>query len=151
MKLMTRIEPYNPDYLKNPVRRAVAGCDVVVEAMVAVLLVFMPFALGVVAPWSEAVVVAVVCLVSLCLAVRAWFAPAQPAALSWAMVPVVLFIAVAAIQLLPLPFNVVGGLSPGTAETKRQLLQDLPNAASVLAHITLSFALRRRVTTCALC
>ena len=136
---MTRIEPYNPDCLKDPVRRAVAWCDLIVETTVAVLLVFMPFALGVVAPWSEAVVVAVVCLVSLCLAVRAWVAPPQRAVLSWAMVPVGLFIAVAAVQLLPLPFKLVDGLSPGTAETKRQLLQDLPNAASVLARITLSF------------
>ncbi|HEY2588866.1 MAG TPA: O-antigen ligase family protein, partial [Tepidisphaeraceae bacterium] len=58
---------------------------------------------------------------------------------SWAYLPIVLFILLAAFQLVALPDRVLASLSPHTARTKSELLGDLPNGPSLLHSITLTF------------
>jgi len=113
--------------------------DGAIELLLGALLVTMPFALGVVAPWSEAIVIVAVAAIALLLSARAWLVPDRQQTLAWALTPIMLFIAMAAVQLLPLPASVVGALSPHTLAVRTQLLGDLPGAAGLLSRITLSF------------
>jgi tetratricopeptide (TPR) repeat protein len=113
--------------------------DAAIELLLAALLATMPFALGVVAPWSEAIVVVAVAAIALLLAARAWLGQQRQQTITWALTPVMLFIAVAAAQLLPLPASLVGLISPHTLALRTQLLGDLPGAAGLLSRVTLSF------------
>ncbi len=130
-------------------------CDAIIEATLIGLFVFMPFALGVVAPWSELIVVALAGFVAFLLVARAWFSRAV-SYLSWALIPVALFLLAAAFQLLRVPAAFAGAVSPNTLFIKTQLLGDLPNAENILNWITLTFypaATRhdlRRVLVCTL-
>jgi len=114
--------------------------DPLIEVLLIALLAFMPAPFGVVAAWSEGVAYAIGAAIAICLAVRAVAAP-QPRELrfSLAWVAIALFILVVAAQLLPLPMSVLRAVSPHTAAMKAELLNDLPDAADVLARETISF------------
>ena len=86
--------------------------DPLIEVLLIALLAFMPAAFGTVDAWSEAVAIALGAAIALCLAVRFMTAAKQDVRLSPAWAAVALFIAVAAIQLLPLPMNVLRAVSP---------------------------------------
>ena len=101
--------------------------DLAIEWMIVGLLAFMPFALGVVARWSEMVVVAAAAAVAVCLALRLALYPqgaggGRRFAWSWAYVPVCLFVLLAAAQLVPLPASLVRAISPGTVDLRSELL-----------------------------
>jgi tetratricopeptide (TPR) repeat protein len=113
--------------------------DAAIELVLGALLMTMPFALGVVAPWSEAIVIASAAVIALLLSARAWLVSDRQQTITWALTPIMLFIAMAALQLLPLPASIVGALSPHTLAVRTQLLSDLPGAAGLLNRITLSF------------
>src|SRR5215204_1669216 len=113
--------------------------DPVIEILIVALLAFMPAAFGAVDAWSEAIAVGLGAAIALCLALRAALAPSIELRPSLAWLAVALFIAVVAAQLLPMPMSIVRALSPQTAQTKAELLRDLPDAADVLARQTLSF------------
>ena len=109
--------------------------DAAIEVMLASLLVFMPAALGVVAPWSETVVAAGATALALALAARPFVARRRSGTFTWAYLPISLFILAAAFQLLPLSAGVVGKLSPETLATRHKLL----GAGSASDVLTLSF------------
>lgn len=113
--------------------------DRAVEWLVMALLAFMPLAFGAVEAWSEEIVVVVAAAMSICLLLKLVFERNTRPMWSWAYVPILLFVLVAAFQLLPLPAGVVNTISPNTAATKQELLSDLPNSGALLESMALSF------------
>ena len=108
---------------------------VVMEAILITLLAFMPLAMGVVAAWSEMVVVVAAAALAALLVLRLLISPNVRFVWTWAYVPVALFVLVAVLQLIPLPVDMVRAISPGTAETKTRLLEGLAGSDTM----TLSF------------
>ncbi|MHC4565393.1 MAG: hypothetical protein ACYTE3_06495, partial [Planctomycetota bacterium] len=113
--------------------------DIVIEWLITGLLAFMPLAFGVVHAWSEQVVVVLSGVIVICFLLRNVFCGGPGIIWSWSYVPITLFILIAVLQLVPMPANVVGFLSPNTATLKTELLGDLPNADQALEPMTLSF------------
>ena len=105
------------------------------EAILIVLLAFMPLALGVVAAWSEMVVIGGATVLTAMLFVRLLVRPSVRFVWTWAYLPVAFFAMVAVLQLIPLPIDIVKAISPGTAEMKLRLLEGLGGSDSM----TLSF------------
>lgn len=103
------------------------------------LLVFMPLAFGAVDGWSETIVVLLCGVLAVGLALRCVLQGRDGALRTWAMVPLVAFVLLVALQLLPLPRGFVGTISPSTGQIKTDLLSDLPNADALLRQMTLSF------------
>ena len=112
-----------------------ARISAVMEAIMIALLAFMPLALGVVAAWSEQLVIGAAFVLTMLLVVRLFVAPNIKFVWTWAYLPVALFALVAAMQLIPLPVEMVQAVSPGTAEMKTRLLEGLGGTDSM----TLSF------------
>lgn len=77
--------------------------DRVTEALLAILLVLMPLALGAVKPWRERLVFALIAMMSMCLVLKTFVARGGLPTRTWAYVPVVGYLAVAMVQLIPLP------------------------------------------------
>lgn len=108
--------------------------DWCIEWLLIALLTFMPLALGVVEPWSETVTLAATMVLALLLAVRQARSDARTL-WTWAYVPMLLFLALAGLQLIPLRENIVGWISPGTLSLKSRLL----GAGAASRGLTLSF------------
>ena len=103
--------------------------DLVIEGLVVALLLFMPAALGVIAPWSEMVVVCGAAAIAVCLALKTLLArnaEGRQIVWSWAYVPLVLFVLLAVAQVVPLPTSLVKTVSPATVELRNRLLADAP-------------------------
>lgn len=113
--------------------------DRVIESLVIGLLAFMPLAFGAVEAWSEEVVVAIAAAVSICFVVKKLTMQTTPVVWSWTYVPVVAFILVVIVQLIPLPAGFVRVVSPNTVSLKTELLHDVPNASEVLSGLSFSF------------
>jgi O-antigen ligase/tetratricopeptide (TPR) repeat protein len=109
--------------------------DLTIDWLLAGILAFMPLALGVVQPWSETITIAAIAALALCLTLRQTRRDAG-VVWTWAYVPMLLFIAVAIIQLVPMPGSWVGAISPQTLSVKSQVLGD---AASPSDTLTFSF------------
>ncbi len=124
----------NEQQLKNlPENEPDTRFDAVIEVLMVILLAFMPLAFGVVHAWSEMVVIALVGAMALCLALKVALNKDTPLVWTWAYLPMVLFILLVIVQLLPLPAAAVRIISPGTWETKTPLLADLPPELNVSA------------------
>ncbi|MHC4728897.1 MAG: hypothetical protein ACYS17_16905, partial [Planctomycetota bacterium] len=113
--------------------------DRIIESLLVILLVFMPFALGVVFAWSEEVVVALSLAMGLVFLLKLILDKHATFIWSWAYIPVGLFVLIAIFQLIPLPAGLVASISPNTASIKGELLGDLPNSDNLLNSMTLSF------------
>jgi len=111
----------------------------IIELLLISLLVFMPFAFGAVEAWSEEVVIALVAAIIICFLLKLIVEENARLVWSWAYIPVALFIIVAVFQVIPLPTGLVSVISPNTAATKIELLNDLPNSENLLETMTLSF------------
>ena len=113
--------------------------DILIECLLYALLAFMPFAFGVVHAWSEMVVITVVVVMALLLAIRLVVRRDERLVWTWAYVPIVLFLLLTAVQLVPLPAALVELVSPNSVVLRRTLVGDLPNAEQRLSMVTLSF------------
>lgn len=113
--------------------------DLAIERLLIALLVFMPLAFGVVEAWSETIVVALAGAMAVCFLLKPVVARRHNAIWTWAYVPVMAFIAVILLQLIPLPASVVEVISPNTVSRKTELLGDLDHAGEVLSSMTISF------------
>lgn len=113
--------------------------DRVIEGIVMATLAFMPLAFGVVQAWSEEVVLVSAAVLSVCLLLKGIVVGRMSFTWTWAYVPLAAWIAVALIQLTPMPSAWIGVLSPNTVEQKTALLSDLSNGADLLSTLTLSF------------
>jgi O-antigen ligase/tetratricopeptide (TPR) repeat protein len=110
----------------DPDSLPVAGAkwDWSITGLMAVLLVFMPAAFGAVEAWSELFVVAGAAALSLCLVARVGLDREFRFARTWLYIPVVAFLLLVGLQLIPLPTSIIGSLAPWNISTKEQLLGD---------------------------
>lgn len=92
-----------------------------IELLLITLLAFAPLALGAVQAWSELVVHALAGAMVICLATRLFVRREIGFVWSWTYVPIALFVALAAIQLIPLPFELIEKLSPAAAALRQEL------------------------------
>src|SRR3954471_3675737 len=100
--------------------------DPLILSLLIALLAFMPFAFGTIHRWSELIAYTLATLLAICLAIRALIARARSGVPRVVLLPIIAFILVAALQLVPLPISIVQFLSPKTARTKLELLHDVP-------------------------
>jgi len=116
--------------------------DTIIEKLLIALLVFMPLASGARAAWSEEVVIALSGVIVICFSLKLVYHRRQGLIWTWAYVPMVVFLLVATLQLIPLPADLLSIISPNTATLKTELLGDLPNVGPgtpELKSMTLSF------------
>ena len=113
--------------------------DRVIEGLVVGLLAFAPLAFGAVEAWSEQIVIALAASISICFVLKKLVSRAAPVTRSWVYVPVMAFLLVVVIQLIPLPASFIRIVSPHTALLKTELLEDVPNSSQVLSRLTFSF------------
>ena len=111
----------------------------IIELLLISLLVFMPFAFGAVEAWSEEVVIALAAAIIICFLLKLIVEENTHLIWSWTYIPVALFIIVVVFQVILLPTGLVSVISPNTAATKIELLNDLPNSENLLETMTLSF------------
>jgi O-antigen ligase/tetratricopeptide (TPR) repeat protein len=117
--------------------RLIRLLDLGVEVLLAALLLYLPAAYGTTTPPYEMVAMCMGGAMAACLAVRIVLAPPRlPPLASGA---VLLFLLVATLQLIPLPRAIVHAISPSTADTRTELLGDLPDATATLDRMTISF------------
>lgn len=120
----------------SSVRRLI---DAAIELLVSGLLVWLPFAFGGVEPSSHEIIILAAGLVGLLLAARLLTATADgPVRWSWAFVPLLAYVGLVALQLVPLPLSTLDGLAPTTAQTWRDLLSAPPLEGGPPTHGTLS-------------
>jgi tetratricopeptide (TPR) repeat protein/O-antigen ligase len=117
-----------------------SSLDTAIEWLLVALLAFMPLALGVRTARGEEIVIALSGIIVICFLLKLLFSGRGPI-WTWAYVPVVLFVLIAAFQLLPLPARLASIISPNTVALKTELLGDLPNADKLLKSTPLSFYL----------
>ncbi len=96
--------------------------DAVIEVILVGLLAFMPFAFGAIHAWSGQVVVAGAGCMVLCLLARQVMFPSIRFFVTPAYLTVLLFLAVAAIAIIPFPAKLVSVISPETVALKSELL-----------------------------
>lgn len=113
--------------------------DKVIEWLLISLLAFMPLAFGAVEAWSEQIVILLATAISICFLLKLVVEKNTRVIWSWSYIPVVLFVLITVIQLIPLPVGLVSTISPGTVETRAELLSDLPNSETFLKIMTVSF------------
>lgn len=122
--------------------------DTAIEALMAVMLLFLPLAFGTTEAWSQAAWTALVAAMGVCLLAKRVTYRGCPAVWSWAYVPIVLFLLLCVVQQVPLPRGVMTAISPSTASLKDELL------GAQAASLTLSFyafatAHQTRLVACA--
>ena len=113
--------------------------DTAIEALVVGLLIFMPLAFGAVEAWSEMVVVVLSGAMVFCLAMKRTLQPGFQFRWSWTYLPILLFVTLVVMQLIPLPAGVVKTISNNTWSEKTRLLGDLPEWGSLSKNVSLSF------------
>lgn len=96
--------------------------DWTIGGLLGALLLFMPAAFGAVEAWSELVVVLGAAALSLCLAARIAFDREFNITRTWLYLPLLLFVALVALQLLHLPTDFVRELAPSNVATKEEML-----------------------------
>ena len=110
-----------------------------IELLLAATLLFAPLAFGTTEPWSEQIVIALAGLMLVLFLVKFTFCSYVKIAWHWAYIPVVFFLLLVGVQLLPLPTSVVSILSPHTVTTKTELLGGLFTGDIDLDSMTISF------------
>ncbi len=113
--------------------------DRVIEGLLIALLAFAPLAYGAVEAWSEEVVIALAIAISISFLLKMIVVRDASITWTWAYIPVAAFLAVAAVQLVPLPAGLVRFISPNTVAQKSELLSDLDSVAAPLKHVAISF------------
>ncbi len=113
--------------------------DTVIEWLLGGLLIFMPLAFGVVHAWSKEVVIALSGAILFCFLLKILYCRNEGIIWTWAYLPIMVFLLIVLLQLLPLPADLIRIISPNTAALKRELLGDLPNSDTLLKSMTLSF------------
>ena len=118
---MTEARPFDDTIANTPF-------DTVIEAAMAVLLLFLPLAFGSIEAWSREIWYALVAVMGLSLLLKQLVYRRAPVVWSWTYVPIVLFVGLLIVQLIPLPHSLLQTLSPQTASLKSELLADVAGA-----------------------
>ncbi|NQV35982.1 MAG: O-antigen ligase family protein, partial [Phycisphaeraceae bacterium] len=100
--------------------------DHIIEKMLMGLLIFMPLAMGVRSAWTEEVVIALSGLICIVFWLKLVVHCRQRFVLTWAYVPVLIFLLGATAQLIPWPTAWVSVVSPNTVTLKGELLEGIP-------------------------
>ena len=109
--------------------------DTAVEALLGVLLAFMPAALGAVDAWSELIVIGLAAAATLVVLTRAVVDRTFQLPWTWAYAPLAAFILLIIFQMAPLPASLAAAISPASAETRATYLGE--QAAAPTATISL--------------
>jgi O-antigen ligase len=123
-----------PELLAAPRNR----WDLAIEGGLAVLLAFGPLAFGAVEAWSELVVVALAAALSIAVMIRVVVDRTFHLPWTWAYVPLGMFLAAVAFQLIPLPRDWVAALSPTADATRAELLgEQSPSLSTSISTISM--------------
>ncbi|NQT03860.1 MAG: hypothetical protein HQ580_17675, partial [Planctomycetes bacterium] len=129
------------DYLGS-IGTPLSKFDTIIEKLLIALLVFMPLALGARTARSQEVVIGLSGVIVICFSLKLVFHREQRLIWTWAYVPILAFLLVATLQLIPLPADLLSVISPNTTMLKTELLADLPSDGSGtpgLKSMTVSF------------
>ena len=124
---------------ENNIKAATTNFDIIIEWLLGGLLIFMPFAFGVVHAWSEEIVCVLSGAILICFLLKILHYRNEGIIWTWAYVPIGVFLLIAAIQLLPLPAGLIRIISPNTVALRTELLAGLPNAETLPKSMPLSF------------
>ncbi len=113
--------------------------DRAIEWLLVLLLAFMPLAFGAVEPWSEEIVVALAAAICLCFCARMAVGGRDTLPRTWAYVPILVFVGIALVQLVPLPVSLVQLLSPNTVAQKMKAFNDSTEVGALPSTTQLSF------------
>jgi len=102
-------------------------------------IVFAPLAFGGTEAWAQQVLIVAVAAALGLLAVHQALDPAGRVTRSWTYVPILGFIALAVVQVMPLPTSLVDLVSPQTIALRERLLADLPEAERLASTTPISF------------
>ncbi|QDS96942.1 O-antigen ligase family protein [Adhaeretor mobilis] len=105
--------------------------------VLACLLLFLPFSLGAVEPWSELVVVSTACLLVIGLLVRTWLDRSFRVAWSWTYLPLACVLALIIFQLMRLPSGLLEAISPRTTQLRGELLGPLASSPQAGSNLSL--------------
>lgn len=113
--------------------------DYAVEWVLGIALVLSPLAYGSTNSWSQEILYALIGVVALLAGARMSFVRGTRFVFTWAYLPMLLYLALVTISVIPLPAGFIQVVSPGTYEEKSRLMADLPNASQLLSKLTISF------------
>jgi tetratricopeptide (TPR) repeat protein len=125
--------------LNLDLQQPLTWCDYAIEWVLGALLLFTPAAFGSTEAWSQQIFFAGVALLAVLMTVKLMTDHQSKLVWTWAYVPIIAYLAVVALSLIPLPAGLLKVISPGTIEEKARLLADLPNVADLTATSTISF------------
>lgn len=117
--------PNLPTELTTDWRSLESRWDWFFYAVLAALLLFLPFSLGAVEPWSKLVVVAASVVLAVSLSVRVFLDANFRVVRTWAYLPLLAIVGLIIFQLLPLPEALVGLFSAESIDLRERLLGDL--------------------------
>ena len=126
-----------PPAQSQPQRGTIFFLDLLIEILIYALLVFLPAAYGTVDAWSERIALCIGAAIAVALAIRSFLVPTRLDRPAVALV--VIYLAIASFALIHLPRHVMEPISPATAQTRADLLGDLPDAGDALTHMPVSF------------
>jgi tetratricopeptide (TPR) repeat protein len=113
--------------------------DWLIEAILVVMLIFMPLAFGTVEAWSEMVVIILADVLAVVMVLR-YLLHGNHINIGFGMFTVVfLFLLLVTFQMIPLPTEQLEWISRPTVVVKTKLLSDLPYSGSPLKFMTISF------------
>jgi tetratricopeptide (TPR) repeat protein len=115
------------------------GLGRVIETLLICLIAFMPFAFGAVQAWSEQVVVVLSSTILFLFLLQKILKPQEGFTRTSAYLPILLFLFVIVLQIIPLPQNIVSALSPQTVSLKKELLDLTGGSQQNLDKLAISF------------
>jgi len=113
--------------------------DTPLDALLITTVLFAPLALGSIDPKFEVVLQIAIAVAAAMFGVKLTLYPRTRFVKSWTFLPIIGFVVLASLQLLPLPQGLVAWISPNTLNVKRDLLSDLPNVAELMQTLRLTF------------
>jgi len=113
--------------------------DYAVEWVLGAALVFSPLAYGSTNAWAQQILYGLIAVMAVIAAAKFTLVRGSRVVLTWAYLPIVLYLLVVTLSVIPLPAGLVKTISPGTVEEKTRLLSDLPSVQQVLSHLTITF------------
>jgi O-antigen ligase/tetratricopeptide (TPR) repeat protein len=113
--------------------------DTPLDALLIGTILFAPLALGSIDPKFEMVLQIATALCAAMFGIKLTLYPETRFVKSWIYLPMLGFIGLAALQLVPLPQGAVASISPETLSVKREFLSDLPDVSQAIQKLRLSF------------
>ena len=113
--------------------------DYSIEWVLGAALVFSPLAFGTTNAWSQQTLYAAIGVLAILVGAKTVFVRGSKYVFTWAYLPILLYLAMVTLSVIPLPAGLVQAISPGTLENKTSLLSDIPNVKELLGKLTISY------------